>query len=413
VTHVLWICSTHTIADGVAGALTPADAFAFGVPPFINRVAAAVDPDGIVLLDRCAVEALALDDTSPAELRRFGWTVADQWQPWNILRRPALGGAEHVLHVGLMPRIEAEPERFPLLADTAAQTVRRLVRWRHLAGVTYHGTPGVAGVELLRRRVGSLGRPRLAPRWHAGAGWSKTIPHTCEQDYSPRQWSRGLDDATVAYDLNRAYLAAAGNALVARNDLQHVSRPEWQPRAAGYWLVELSPWQLADRMPDPAGYAPRAGGIRWLTTPTVRLLDELTDAGHYGGYSIHDAWIAPGSRVTAGWASTLNGICQHWHAIPDDPDGPAAIRAAGKAAYRETIGLFDRPGGMIYRPDWRHTIIATARVNLWRALWQLGERDGVWPLAVDVDAAYYPGPVDLPTGGQLGQFKLTRGRNAA
>jgi hypothetical protein len=69
----------------------------------------------------------------------------------------------------------------------------------------------------------------------------------------------------------------------------------------------------------------------------------------------------------------------------------------------------------LFRPDWTHTVIATATARLYRKILQVEEANpGLWPLAIDRDNLLYasdePDPVKacpppMRHGNQLGQVK--------
>jgi hypothetical protein len=138
-----------------------------------------------------------------------------------------------------------------------------------------------------------------------------------------------------------------------------------------------------------------------VTTPTLALLDQLTSEGVYGGFEVIEGYACETSRVTREWAERLRDAHTLWDGALAQADSPEfrALKAAAKACYRETIGLFGREGGRVDRPEWQDTIVSYARVNLWRKLWKAGKATGRWPVEMNRDTAWYPVP-EGSTGGE-------------
>jgi len=401
-TRVFRIGAHHTITDGLDAKWTPQESFAdLGV--FLDRVARRIGRECVILLSAWAADQLlrwngAVPETQARleQARAAGWNVSGV-RGWTTFHREG-----HAVHVGVEAD-ETVAERCPMISGEPVLTCLRLARWHELTGAAYHGTPGVAGISLMRRHAPRTGGKE--PTWQSKLEHGRW--NNAESDYLPQQWQRSVSPGELNhYDANRAYLSACTVAELPRYSLRGMGPVEFDPTMGGYWLVELPTWKYADQMPEPAGYKARGrtlGG--WVTTPTLRLLAELTEAGHYGGFRIIDSYLSPSRRILRTWASILEVACTHWTPIENDPDGPAAIRATAKEAYREAIGLLGRPGGLVYRPDWRHTIIATMRANLWRKVWKIGQEGDQWPISITVDSVAYHGSAPLPVGPKLGQFK--------
>jgi hypothetical protein len=157
---------------------------------------------------------------------------------------------------------------------------------------------------------------------------------------------------------------------------------------AGWWLADIAPWPLLDVCPDPAGPNRRGRKLRWVTTPTLALLDELGKENWHGGFTIVDSWTGPGRRALTPWAERLRDAWAAAWALPDPCDRERvtdAIKAGGNAA----IGLLANKGmRSVYRPDWAHTVRALARANGFRRVWKEG-RLGRWPVLIETDAIHY------------------------
>lgn len=360
------------------------------------------------------------------------WQVS-RLSPWTTFHRrdPGMAGPT-VIHVGFGPWA-LTGNRCPFIAPglSTPQCLARFDAWKARTGSAWHGTPGVAGVTLMRANAAGVksaasGRRQLTPRWILDnlpgepTAWAKK-----ERDYTA-DWSPAsleLGAHRHAYDTNMAYLAAAQVARLARGGLEHMPKlladERRERHLAGYFLADLDPWQDG-RLPDPAGYPGRSKRLesdyylkrsRWVTGPTLDLLDELREAGVYGGYTILDAWAAPGFTLLRPWAELLRDVITEARGAGDD-----ATVTAGKAAYREGLGMLARPGGLIYRPDWFCGVVAQTRANFWRKLRTTGTRTGHWPVALDVDAVTYATDQEDPralaaelgftlNAGQLGAWK--------
>jgi len=123
------------------------------------------------------------------------------------------------------------------------------------------------------------------------------------------------------------------------------------------------------------------------------------------------------SRVLETWYERLRGART---ALYDDttPAGRLALGAL-KYTYALTISGFNSAWhrdkwSSLYRPDWRHAILAQANANLARALHKM-DREGYTPVAVHKDVVYLvsdePDPVracppSVTLGTGLGHFKV-------
>jgi hypothetical protein len=297
---------------------------------------------------------------------------------------------------------------------------------------------GMTGCAMLPANIpdmkidGKVIPPTWKPKDH-GPGES-----AAEIEYKPNYWKREPEKAYQhGYDCSRMYLAAAGACeALAPFSLKSTGPREFNPRVAGWWELELSPWQHS-QIPNPIGSG-RSDSIRWVTTPTAALLAELTAAGEYGGFTVKSSWTANGKRLLRGWSKkiedTYQGAVKLTGVQADEYPGAVAVagelaedggptsraqdaarvRIAAKDAYREGCGAMGSPTNWVYRPDWHHSIIAQARVNLWRKMWRVGQQENRWPLRIDTDNVWYdsdsPDPVaskpeSFAIGDKLGQFK--------
>ena len=294
----------------------------------------------------------------------------------------------------------------------------RLCRYAELLTIPWRNSAGVTGLELLR-----VVRWRARQRSGSRAAVVRTSIPLPDPAFTPgaeidvHQWGRlpGPDEPGEwlhVYDRSAAYLAAANGAVVGLDvEPDHVDAPDFDPRRAGYWNIRVPGWEHA-RLPHPLGRPVRAGGSRWVTTPTVRLLHELDLAPH-----IDEAYLWPravSTRYLTQWYELLRDARAAAQQVADaDP----WLLAAVKATYTHGVGQMGagarKPGKgqaadyPLWRPDWRHTIIATARMTFLHHLLQIGEGTGRWPVLADIDAVGYvsadPDPVRAWPGAAAGK----------
>jgi hypothetical protein len=160
---------------------------------------------------------------------------------------------------------------------------------------------------------------------------------------------------------------------------------------------------------------PAPVGTQWLSTISVEYAREL------GGLAgISEAYIWPEAhRPLDAWYKRLRGARETLRTRN------RTAYTALKLLYTHAIGCLDghwlrekcEPEAL-YRPDWRHGVIARARTNLYRNAAKAYESSGQIPFAAAADCWYYvsdeadpiaanPG---LRLGDGLGQYKV---KNAA
>lgn len=347
-------------------------------------------------------------EDAPTDATAGAWSAriafGDTWIRWTR----GTGKARRTLWTCELDAIEPGGRDTPLIREDPAESAHLLANWAVLTGTPWVGTPGMTGNALLKAQFPAVGK--TAPKWKAAVSdWGLG---DIERAYGPAQWSRAAPATgryRHAYDLNKAYLGALTNVELAWDDLAPSGPREFDKRLGGLWRVELSPWTGHATLPDPAGYAPLLDdGTRWVTTPTLALLDQLTEDGEYGGFAVREARTAPARRITRGWAKPLTDLITH---------GSPELAAAAGRVYKSTYGMWRRPSSLIHRPDWHYSVIALHRANLWRKLWT-AKAAGYLPAALDAtDAVVYasdhedwaaaaPHTFTLdPTGRKLGAWK--------
>jgi hypothetical protein len=422
----LLLADDHTVSDQLIG--PPPTHRPEDLGHLLDVVAEPLESGGVLMLSGqwaayvTPVQEAGGTQDSPVTHQAGDWRArvveGDTWIMW---AHPD----KHKIWTCEVDALEPAGKDTPLVSDNNTVTALNFALWTSLTGVPWVGTPGMTGNALLVDGWREANPKAPAPRWHDSpqARW----PYgNIEQPYTAMKWSReipGGDGSVHGYDLNKAYLSAYKVAELAGNALVHHVRPEFDRKEGGIWRVSLSPWRYEHLLPDPAGYEPELeDGTRWITTPTLTLLEDLTIRGDYGGFTIHEAWTAPARRITRKWADLI-----------DDIAGAARepLNTAAKKVYKQTYGMWARPT-RVYRPDWHYTIIAVARANLWRKIdvayrtspmngaltsrTITGVGQGRVPVRIETDAVFYEsqGPWEStappnfkldPTGIKLGHFK--------
>jgi hypothetical protein len=303
----------------------------------------------------------------------------------------------------------------PDMVSCVPELGERFARWELLTGHRAQGSPGVTGSIMLRDM--HRGR-RPQPLWH----WTPPTPLQSAAAVELHWRSERLRTAkhTVMYDRRRAYLASAVTAPVALGPLVHTPGQLFDPEVPGWWRVDADPWPWRD-VPDPLYGYQGLGGV-WVTTPMVALLREVADAGQWGGFTIHDAWTAKGSRVFRQWGELLRD-CDRTLTGKEDPVS-VALRDNVKQVWRRCLGLSSRKDGSVWRQDWYATIQEHTRAVVLRNVYRVyGYGSGPAPRRIKLDSISYDcetadpmlGNPGLKLGTGLGNWRIvdTMGRVAA
>ncbi len=400
-------------------------------------------------VSRTLIEASYYDiAASPAmaDLAEHGWTTPDPG-PWMTFRRTQDGGqrfrqihvsvpswAERAGHgaagtethltmaLGLLD--ESAGDGIEGLIDPAGYA-RRLQLFADEVGYPWrvsHGYTGRAFIDHSRRRGRDAKNPPhretellqvdedIAREWVRSDGhlnWNRALL----ADEKDRRYLHG-------YDLNAAYLAAAGSLELGYGQPTYLADVEFNPKMIGMWRVETpvddeaaATWTLPNLLTFDSTSRKTS---RWRSTAALAFARQQ-------GYDINviEAWVWPQKgRYLDQWAERINQARQRLAA--DGSDDARAVLAALKLVYATAhgrlAGTADRGRTPLYRPDWSAAWKATARSNLLRKAIQAGETSGMWPIAIQTDALVYasdnpdaaaalPAPLKLDPIA-LGAFKL-------
>lgn len=358
-----------------------------GLPP---RLAGAPDPS------RRAREGIPHPFT---ETPSSGWRVTPPGlHSFQTVQPP---GSPRSIDVGYL----AYDDAAGLAALEPAEAVSALELYASAIGYPYRWSPGHVGAELLKYGRGRWG-PSVA---------NPPPPMASAPTETDLAWWRAptleelLEGYVHAFDCNGRYLAACASIELGLGmpDELHGRGIRFDRTRPGYWLAELGPHALGPAIPD--ALPGPAAGPRWYTTPTLELAEQV---GALREITHAYVWLES-SRALGTWQRRIRDARAKLVGHPEP--GPDTIAALGlvKRTYTVTIGSFAghfrEPGHELYRPDWRHHVIALARSNLARRI----ARAGIRPLAIDVDCIYLhslePDPAvagaGLGLGLGLGDFK--------
>ncbi|MEW2343378.1 telomere-associated protein Tap [Streptomyces griseoaurantiacus] len=429
------------------------------------------------------------------QLARAEWQLTKRgFGPWARIYRPAQGSQRACVQLCIPSWQALDARHWGGAAQLPPAELARVLGIYASRVMTPRGSTAVTGLELMtalhpptrasepdaegtRHSVhnpGSLGKdpvdpapceapdghPVLAhlPRFHVRGPAEKLF----EEAYD---WARPMTDAEctlrhlVGLDVNMAFAAGANGLVVGLGAPTHLTRPEFDPKLPGSWLVDLShvdlsrvksgkQWVELDGSLLPSPFTPtgeRPEGPAWYATPTVAYAVELGYAvrpseayvrrenGRYldGWYQrLRDAYLATmadlgvtADLAPADFLTAMEGYRER------DPE-LALVVSAIKATVKGGLGkLRERPRGEgwrpgepwralsrpTWRPDIRAAVISRTRINLHRKIVKHAAFTGQYPVAILSDCVVYaaagPSPLDflpyregkpLPGGFRLG-----------
>ncbi len=326
-----------------------------------------------------------------AELHAFPTALT----PWLDLRKKGEAGSG----VSIVFPLYDEHAVWGLDTD-GATLLTALLAYARAVGTPYYRSPGRTGVDLLQDlgKRGADAKREYPERLPTPAGQADTVTEL--------SWLRTLspDERGKAYlhsyDKNAQWLSAAGVVELGLSGIEERRDPAgklpFDKKLPGYWLARIA-----------------GAEERWACTPTVAWALERGQA-----VAITEAYVwTKHSRAMETWYEQLRMART---ALYDDttPAGRLALGAL-KYTYALTISGFNSPWNKekrspLYRPDWRHLVIAQANANLSRALHKM-DMAGYTPVAVHKDAVYLvsdePDPVaacppSVTLGTGQGHFKV-------
>jgi hypothetical protein len=349
-----------------------------------------------------------------AKTRAAGYE-SGELKAWTKVWRP--GGRS--LRIVVVPWLTLD--ECPLLVgdDDPSELARRVGRYIAEVGIPYWVSPAMTGVDLMshQRRGGRYRLEAVEPPAPA----LQTSSQTHEIDF---RWMRELTPEerghrfVHAFDLNGMYLSAASSVELGLGAARHVENPSFEGKLPpGYWLVSPPRWTNA-KLPDPfdpAGHG-YAGKAVWVATPTLQTVREIYDLSP----TPIEAYVWDESaRYLEPWYEGLRDARKRLLGAveADDPDAGVVLRTV-KRTYAAGIGLLGSQylmsGRPLYRPDWRHHVLANARGRLLRRIERVAEQSGRYPVAIFVDALLYTSdeadpalavPAGLALGSGLGEAK--------
>lgn len=338
--------------------------------------------------------------------REDGWFVS-RLSPWFTLWRPGIPS----IHFGVLPWLSKTTNFFH--SEDSCQLGWRLWRFHALTGAAFHGTPGLAATTILRDKwPGTKGEPDWKPKW------DHITPANADVEGPYVGWTGKAEGLPYRHriDARRQYLAAAWNTRAAMGPLRHTPFQEWSKAVFGYWLINV-PHFNDSRVPHPVADAV-PGTQHWVTSPTMELLAELSAQGFMTMPTVLDSYTTDRGikDLFRPWVTRIEESYQASYVpptedpLPELPVDATIVRNAIKSIYKQGIGMMHVKNSRVHRPDWHHSIIAKARVNLWRKVWGVGLFSDRWPVSVDYDAVVYESNFPEYTDDQPRMFVHKLGR---
>lgn len=323
------------------------------------------------------------------------------------------------IYMGVLSMMDQD--RTPLfdLGADAETITQRLVSYASVTGVLWRMTAGVSGCASLRadRAERAARQLTIAERLESPDDGQ---PHW-RWDAAPNDvhgaghmiWSRPLTSAergghVVTYDIRAQFLAAMVSGNYGWGEPSHKARPTFNPDRGGFWLISASGLQSLQGPPIIRHKDGR--GLTWVTTPVMVYLQ-----GKGIEPMVYESWTsATSSQWLKPWATKVRD------ALYAESEYLRDIEPALKRTYAEMNGMFNVPGGSVFRRDIHWTTVDTGTMNLRRKLDQVHKTLGIWPCGIYHDAVSFPvadysGWLELntvlgitnppPTSPRIGKFK--------
>lgn len=313
------------------------------------------------------------------------------WSGWVTMRAGEHGTR---INVGVLEYLK--PGRTPLfdLAAKAETIIDRMTAYQAATGVLFRMTAGVSGCAAIRADRKTRATEKLYTQLQTGdvkAPDAAPVEPHWRWDDAPKTvhgagvcvWQRELFPSerhgqVITFDIRGQYLASMGSAAQGWGKPRRMIQPTFDASRAGFWQVGGKALLAMDGPPivrdiDESGYT-------WVTTP---VLEYLAGAG-IKPY-IYDSWTSPtASQILRPWAAKLKSNLA-WA----ETSAPELLPAL-KRTYAEANGMFNVPGGSIFRPDWYHTHVDLGMINVRRKLDKAKADFGIWPVKIYFDSVSYP-----------------------
>lgn len=283
--------------------------------------------------------------------------------------------------------------------------------WHTLTGTPFRGSPGVVGVELLRRSL-----VKRQPQWLDRAIEVDGLELRGQGDII---WeSNRVPWHVFEWDLNSQYLAACTTLMAPWQGLGPRDTSVFDAKQAGFWHVrtdDMPGWVWGSRGAPPVleRRVLLDDNTMWISTPIMEYLAKAGVKPEVIRAMVSQksgTWLAP-------WAKTMYELRTFASQVFGNGADGELLAGTVKRAANETIGLMARRGGRCYNPALRWLIIDQARANLLRKIDRVVERTGHRPVRVNIDAVYYSAYPDdqpatlaetlgVPISDKLGGFKF-------
>lgn len=341
--------------------------------------------EGVIVIDAAMPDPTTFGVLISGDRFHDGWRFTEL-RPWTTFSRDGV-----TVHVGWLPDLTAKRLLGALLDghDGPADIANRLGRYAMLIGVPWRYTAGVSACAALRARFTDP-RNGSQPLWRhklpAGIRGAGPLIWRAKEQPAP-----GTGAIVHSWDINAMYLAGIKNAQVAWGPLIHARNIGFDQRFPGFWELSTGslPAELLDGITRPPAVNDRLRkGSVWVSTDVAKYI-----SGRAGSLDVLDAYVSENPQAIG------RSLAERWIAARNGDMGPAGpAEFALKRTYAEMVGMCARPGGSIDRADWAAAWMDLSRVNMLRRTDRVGDRFGIWPVAVQTDAVYYVQPADTDPG---------------
>jgi hypothetical protein len=297
--------------------------------------------------------------------------------------------------IGFLPALPPAFQQVILADDpTPLDVADRLQRFSGALRFPYRKTPSSTGLDLAFALHPRTERERLfesceSPAVLREAGHAETDldwQRTLTPDEQQHSWVH-------AFDRGGSYLAAVAGLEVGIGSPTHHPEPLPFTKLPGYWNITIPEdghW-LTPNLFSPRGVTGQTtpGSRIWVATPTMELAAELGVEPE-----IHEAylWHEKG-RIFDTWQKRMREARQ---LLDTDSPNDQIARDLLKKVYVSGLGIMasdlHRNGRLGYAPHRYDHIIAKARANILRRVFQIGRDTGRWPVAISKDTLVYTSP---------------------